>query len=79
MYVIKNIEHTKDKRWKSMRIEILLKQIRKEKRCELTTTFKNDRDFNFTFKLYREKRKRAVFVYGCKNCTSIKYKSRRIV
>ena len=35
-----------------MKIEILLKQIRKEKRCEFTTAFKNDRNFNITSKLY---------------------------
>ena len=55
MYVIKNIVHTKDKRWKSMRIEILLKQIRKEKRCKFKRTFKINWDFNFPFKLHRKK------------------------
>ena len=38
-----------------MRIEVLLKQIRKEKRCKFTTTFENDRNFNFTLELYRKK------------------------
>ena len=38
-----------------MRIEVLLKQIRKEKRYKFTTTFENDRNFNFTLELYRKK------------------------
>ena len=79
MYVIKNIEHTKDKRWKSMKIEILLKQIRKEKRNKPTTTFKINWHFVITFKLYRKERKRPVFIYDCKDCSSIKYKNRGII
>ena len=39
-----------------MRIEILLKNIRKEKRIQFRTISKINRDIKFTFELYREKR-----------------------
>lgn len=62
-----------------MRIEILLKQIRTEKRNKLTATFKINWDFNVAFKLYRKERKRTLFINGCKDFPSIKYKSGRII
>lgn len=55
-----------------MRIEVLLKQIRKEKRCKFTTTFENDRNFNFTLELYRKERERTINFNTCKNFNSFK-------
>lgn len=37
MYVIKNFVHTNDKRWKSMKIEILIKKVRLKKNMTLET------------------------------------------
>ena len=62
-----------------MKIEILLKEIREEKRINFKGYFKNDRNINITFKLYREKRERAIFVNGYKDCKGIKYKNRRLI
>jgi len=62
-----------------MKIEVLLKQIRQEKRNKFATAFKNDRNINITFKLYRKKRKRTVTIDDCKDSTSIEYWSWRIV
>ncbi len=56
-----------------MKIEVLLKQIRQEKRNKFATAFKNDRNINITFKLYRKKRKRTVTIDDCKDSTSIEY------
>lgn len=56
-----------------MKIEVLLKQIRQEKRNKFATTFKNNRNINIAFELYRKERKRTVIIYGCKNSTGVKY------
>ncbi len=62
-----------------MRIEILLKQIREKRRTEFGTIIKNDRNIKFAFKLYREKWENAYIDYFSYDCTSIKYKNRRII
>jgi len=58
-----------------MRVEILLKDIRKEKRCKFATAFKSNRNITFAFKLYRKEWKRAIFIDSCKDSTSIKYRN----
>jgi len=73
-YVIKKIRHTKQK-VEGMRIEILLKRIRKEKRNKFRTIVKNDRIIKFTLELYREERKRTDNISIGTHCTSIKYKN----
>lgn len=58
-----------------MKIEVLLKEIRKEKRCKFATTFKNNRNFNIALELYRKEREKAFNFHSRKDfdCFKCRY------
>lgn len=62
-----------------MRVEILLKYIRKERRDKSRAIIKNDRAIKFAFKLYRKEWERANDISVSAYSTGVKYKSRRFI
>ena len=59
-----------------MRIEILLKDIRKKRRNKFTATIKTNGNIKFTLELYRKERERTYYISISAYCTSIERKGR---